>query len=190
MVSLLALLFVSGCSSNTSSILEEPTVQTEPLENLTMESADVMVLGTDYMIMTTENRTIKEPKLNISIYQTSADKDTVTYDLYSNGDLDNIDLHLTEEGVKKYSQQYTDAFGVTMKVKPDKEWQIRMNDWTPLEHQIKAVQYAAWYLRENIKEIETLLPDVDDVPTKHQLRRLVDQYRSDLAVYEKALEQV
>lgn len=65
-----------------------------------------------------------------------------------------------------------------------------MNDWIPLEHQIKAVQYAAGYLRENIKEIETLLPDVDDTPTKHQLRRLVDQYRSDLAVYEKALEQV
>lgn len=121
MVSLLALLFASGCSPNESSIFEEPTVQTEQLENLTMESADEIVLGTNYMIMTTENRTIREPKLNISIYQTSADKDTVTYDLYSNGDLDNIELHLTKDGVKKYSQQYTDAFGDTMKVKPGKE---------------------------------------------------------------------
>lgn len=117
MTSITAILLLAGCQDEPKNL--EPIE--ESIEEL--EFRDVVVLLSYYprYTITTDKQTIvwrsvPEENGDVELWA-SDDGDKITYDIDSDGEMYNRKIHLSPEGIKKYSKSYVNEFGENLKLK-------------------------------------------------------------------------
>lgn len=78
-------------------------------------------LGEFYVaIVTTKERSFVWRLVNIEFVKTEDPKDTITYEQDEKGNMHNATIHLSDEGLQKYSKAYAVTYGETLSITNEK----------------------------------------------------------------------
>lgn len=112
-LSLFGLLTGCGAKADTEKKIDETLTNME----FTSKSKDVKQGDGLYKyVLSTESKTISQYGVDVTINHATTNKDTITYDVTDIGGMDNINVYLSPDGMRKYSKAYTDEYGKIMTV--------------------------------------------------------------------------